>query len=189
MNLTILNSIRQKINLKFLWLLVPFLFVFAHPFYVSVTSLKYNYDQKSIEITCKMFANDIEDALKKINTTSVDVLNPPNKKVVEDMLSEYIKKRLIINMNGKALTFNFIGYEKDEDYIVSFLEITGVEEPKTFNIENKLLYEFLKTQSNIVNLEVSGKKQSSKVTNPETKMKFSVSVDKKGAAKKPAGKK
>lgn len=159
---------------RLLWLLLPLLFVFAHPFYVSVTTLKYNYEQKSIEITCKMFANDVEDALKKINNTKVDVLNPSNKKVVEDMLSEYIKKRLNIEMNGKHLTFNFIGYEKDEDYAVCFLEITGVEVPKSFVIEDKLLYEYLKTQSNIVNIEVSGKKQSSKVTNPEGKMKFTV---------------
>jgi hypothetical protein len=169
-----MKNILQKFRYNYLILLLPFLFVFAHPTYVSTTTLKYNYDQKSIEITCKMFANDLEEALKKNLNTKVDVLNPGNKKAVEDMISEYIKNRLSITLNGKPATFNFIGYEKDSDQAVSFLEITGVEVPQTFEIDNKLLYDHFKGQMNIVNVEVNGKKQSSKVTNPESKMKFTV---------------
>ncbi len=157
---------------KYLFVLLPFLFLFAHPFFVSVSDIKYNSSNKSIEISCKMFTNDLEGALKKISSKPIDILNPKDKKEVEAVLFDYIKKHLIIKINNKIINYTFVGYEKEEDAIWTYLEFKKAEIPKQINVDDKLLYDFLKEQTNIVNVEVNGVKKSYKVLNPESIMNF-----------------
>ncbi len=153
------------------------LFLFAgkpHPFYLSVTNMKYNDKSRSMEISCKMFTNDLEDALKKITNKSVDILNPKNKPEVENILFEYITKRLSVNLNGKIKTLKFIGYEKEDEVIWTYMEIEKCEKPKQLIIQNSLLYDFLKEQINLVQIEAGDFKKSSKVGNPEKELKFEI---------------
>ena len=64
--------------------------------------------------------------------------------------------------------------EKEDDVIWTYMEIEKCEKPNQINISNSLLYDFLKEQINLVQVEVGTYKQSSKVTNPEREMKFTV---------------
>lgn len=151
------------------------LFLFAgkpHPFYLSVTDIKYNEKNKSLEIACKMFTNDLEGALKKTTGKKIDIINPKDKKEVEKILYDYINKRFNLTLNGKLTILKYIGYEKEEDVIWTYMEIEKCEKPKLVTINTSLLYDFIKDQINLVSLEVGGNKQSSKVTNPSKEIKF-----------------
>lgn len=143
-----------------------------HPFYISVIDIKHDAKQQSLNISVKLFTNDIEEALKKTTTKSIDLLNPKNKTEMEIELMNYIKKRLSILINNKATSIDFIGYEREEDAIWAYLEIKKVGLPKNIKIDTKLLYDFLPQQSNIVHTEVNGIKKSSKVNNPDSKIDF-----------------
>lgn len=161
----------KRLHFIFLILLLPALAWKPHPFFVSVTELKYNAESKTMEISCKMFTNDLEDALKKTSGKKIDILHPKDKKEVEAVLFSYIQKRLQIKVNGKALQYTFIGFEKEEDAIWTYLECKS-EKPKTISADDKLLYDYLKSQINIVHVNANGKSQSSKVSNPESVMNF-----------------
>lgn len=150
------------------------IFLIPHPFYLSVTDCKYNPKNKNIEISCKMFTNDLEDALKKKNGKTVDLINPANKEETGKLVFEYIEKRLKITTNQKLMKLNYIGFEKEDDVIWTYLEIKNVEKPKNLKIENTLLYDYLKEQINIVHVEVGSYKESSKVTNPDYKLEFPI---------------
>jgi hypothetical protein len=143
-----------------------------HPFYISVVDIKHDAKQQSLNISVKLFTNDIEEALKKTTSKSIDLLNPKNKAEMETELMTYIKKRLSISLNNKATNIDFIGYEKEEDAIWAYLEIKKVGLPKNIKIDTKLLYDFLPQQSNIIHAEVNGVKKSSKVNNPDSKVEF-----------------
>ncbi len=139
---------------------------------MTVVDIKHDTKQQSLNISVKLFTNDIEEALKKTTTKSIDLLNPKNKAEMETELMNYIKKRLSIMLNNKATTIDFIGYEKEEDAIWAYLEIKKVGLPKNIKIDTKLLYDFLPQQSNIIHAEVNGVKKSSKVNNPDSKIEF-----------------
>lgn len=145
---------------------------FKHPFYITVVDIKHDAKEQSLNISTKLFINDIEEALKKTTTKSIDLLNPKNKSEMETELMNYIKKRLSIVVNQKSTELNFIGYEKEEDAIWAYLEIKKVAVPKNIKVDTKLLYDFLPLQSNIVHAEVKGVKKSSKVNNPDSKVEF-----------------
>lgn len=138
-----------------------------HPYYVSVTELKYKEEDKTLQVSCRTFTNDLEIALKKIYKKPIDLLHPKDKAVVEKTVAHYMLDHLKINVNGKPQTLDFVGYEKEEEAIWSYFEIKGVELPKTLKIENSILYDFLPQQVNMVHADVKGNKQSSKVTNPD----------------------
>ena len=53
-----------------------------------------------------------------------------------------------------------------------YVEFSAINQPKGVNIECTLLYEQLKEQINIINLEVNNSKKVSKITNPETTINF-----------------
>ena len=50
-----------------------------HPFYIAVTEINHNVTEKSLEITCKVFAEDIEQAIEKQNNTQPDILSEKDK--------------------------------------------------------------------------------------------------------------
>lgn len=147
-----------------------------HPFYISVVDIKHDAKTHNLNISVKLFTNDIESALKKTSrpgvTKTIDLLNPKNKPEMEQELMNYIQKRLFIEVNLKPTKLNFIGYEKEEDAIWIYLEIKKVNQPKKLKINTKLLYDFLPLETNIVHVDINGVKKSSKVTNPDSKVEF-----------------
>lgn len=143
-----------------------------HPYYVSVTDITYNEQEKTWQVSCRIFTDNLEDALKKIYKQPVDILHPKDKKTVEDLLTDYITKHLKIKLNNKWQVLDFIGYEKEEEAIWCYLEIKNAEPPKNMVIENTLLYDYILQQINMVHTDVKNKKQSSKVDNPEKEMRF-----------------
>lgn len=134
--------------------------------------MKYNEQHKSVEIACKMFTNDLEDALKRTTKKSIDLIHSKNKKETEKVIFDYINKRLSIIVNGKTRVLKYIGYEQEDDVIWTYMEIEKCELPKQVTVENSLLYDFLKEQINLVSFELKGNKKSSKVTNPDKEIKF-----------------
>lgn len=149
-----------------------FIRLHKHPFYIGVINIEYNIKTQLLSVSIKLFTNDLEDALKKTSAKNIDLLNPKNKAVMETELFEYIKKRFSISINHKISTLNFIGYEKEEDAIWTYLEITKVSSPKTCTIKTRLLYDYLPSQINIVHAEINGVKKSSKVANPDDEIEL-----------------
>ena len=52
-----------------------------HPFYVSVTEINQNLKEKTLEISCKLFAEDFETTLNKDYKTTVDFTGVKSKAV------------------------------------------------------------------------------------------------------------
>lgn len=160
----------KKIPLIFLTLLV---FSFKHPHYVSVTELKYNSLEKTIQGSVKLFVNDFENALKLLSKEKVDLIHVKDTSKTNKMVSKYLRDRLVISINNLPLNYRFLGFEHEQDVVWIYFEGTcGL--PKKILMDNSLLYDFLKEQTNIVHVEANGKKQSSKATNPDKRIVFNL---------------
>jgi hypothetical protein len=147
-------------------------FSFAHPFYLSVTDLKYNTKEKAIQASVKVFVNDLEAALKKISKKPVDLINPKDTAQTNKLLAAYLATHFNLKLNGEPKTFDFIGFELEQEAIWLFVEFKKCNLPKKVEIENAVLYDFIKDQTNIVNMEVNGKLKNTKVSYPEKKLLF-----------------
>ncbi len=145
---------------------------FMHPFYLSVTDLKYNPKEQALQGSVKLFTSDFESTLKKLYKQPVDLINTKDTVKTKAFLDDYLKKNLSIQVNGVRKTYEFIGFEQEQEAVWLYIEVTNCPLPKTVSFKNSILYESLQDQMNIVHLDVKGVKKSSKVNNPETELKF-----------------
>jgi hypothetical protein len=145
---------------------------FAHPFYLSVTDLKYNAKEQALQGSVKIFVNDLEATLKKITNTTVDLIHIKDSASTIGLLKNYLNSHLSLQLNGKARTFDLIGFEREEEALWMYVEFKKCETPKLIQISNSILFEQLPGQTNIVHLEVNGAQKSSKATNPDRNFSF-----------------
>lgn len=142
-----------------------------HPYYLSVVDIKYK--APSVEISVRMFTNDLEEALLKTTSSKMDLINPSDKSVTDSILSNYIKQRLHISISAKSKILSYIGFEKEEDSIWSYFEIKNIKSPpKQIGVNAKILYDSFPSETIIIHCEVNGVKKSSKVVNPESNVNF-----------------
>ncbi|AFL83480.1 hypothetical protein Belba_0833 [Belliella baltica DSM 15883] len=134
--------------------------VLLHPFYISLTEIRYNDAEKTIEIAQKIFWDDLERGLGETNKTKVDFLNPNSPEKLEKMIREYVLKHNQITINGKNVSLNYLGYEIEEDATWIYIEGTNVEVPKSVEIINTILIETFGEQQNIINFYVEKKPKS-----------------------------
>lgn len=140
---------------------------------MSVTEIEHNAREKSLEINCKIFTNDLEAQLKKDNKEKIDLLNPAMKSKMNVVIEKYLQNHLRIAVNDNVISkMKFIGFEQNEDAIVSYLEVDGVSSVKKIKVENSILYEFSNQQINLIHVIVNGNRKSFKLDNPDNKAVF-----------------
>ncbi len=147
-------------------------FSFFHPFYVSVTEVNHNQNNQTIEISSKIFFDDLEREIEKEFKVNFDIIKPTDKAKVNALIAAYVKKHLQIKVDGKYEQMNFIGYEIQEDAAWCYFEIPKINKVKNLEINNNILYQLHAEQINMMNVTVGGKRQSTKLDNPNFKAQF-----------------
>jgi len=144
-----------------------------HPYYVSVTEIKHNAKAQSIEVSCRMYSDDAETALKKISAERLDILNPKSKAQVDLLISKYVPQHLKIAVNGKAIVLQYVGYEFESEAIWCYFEAKNVRSVKRMDVSNNLLYAEHAEQINMMHVTVNGERKSTKLDNPQSSAAFS----------------
>jgi hypothetical protein len=144
-----------------------------HPFYLGITHLKQNTKTQSIEASFKLFVNDLEETLRKLNSKPIDLINGTNKVELNKLLESYLNTHFKLKLNSKDIKFAYIGFEIEKDIVWIFVEYKQVKSIKTVEIENTLLYDHFKQQTNIIRLEANGSEQNNKLNYPDKSTKFS----------------
>lgn len=143
-----------------------------HPFYVSVTEINHNVKTQSVEISCRMFYDDLEHVLEKQYNTRLDIVKPTNKDQLNKLINDYIHHHLIIKVDGKVLNPAYVGYEIQEDGAWAYLEVKGVTKAQKIEVHNDLLYTEHTEQINMLHVIVKGERKSTKLDNPAADASF-----------------
>lgn len=144
-----------------------------HPFYVSVTEINQNRDTKSLEITCKVFADDLEDILKKNYKTTVDLTAQSQQAQNNRLVSDYFTRRLGLSIDGKPGRLAFVGFEKDSESAFCYFEVPNVPALNTLQVSNSILQDLSTEQINIMHVTVNGTRKSYKLDYPHKEATFS----------------
>ncbi len=138
-----------------------------HPLFISVTEIEHNATDKTLEISCKIFTDDFEKTLRATYKTKVDLLNQSVHPAMDKLVSDYVQKHLLITVNGKLETLQYVGYEQIEEGIYSYYQLNNVPVVKTIKVMDNILYEYKPAQSSLVHITVAGKRQSNKLVQPQ----------------------
>jgi len=143
-----------------------------HPFYITVTEINHNAKDKIIEISCKIFTDDLETVLSKSSGSKIDISNQNNKANTDKLIAAYIMKHLQLKIDEKPVILKFVGSEKEEEATWSYFQVDNIPAVKKIDIINNLLYESFDSEVNLVHVMVNGNRQSKKLDNPDVHMVF-----------------
>lgn len=133
-------------------LILPVWMVVFHPFFISLTEMRYSTASGKMGISQKIFWDDLEVGLSNHFKEKVDFLHPKDKARHARQVKEYLLKHNQILVNGKPLSLNLLGYEVDGEAAWFYLESTPVELPKSVEVTNTLLLSDRPGQQNIVHI-------------------------------------
>lgn len=154
------------------WLISASLAI-LHPFFVSVIEINHNPTDATAEISVRIFTDDLEKTLQKQSTGIIDIIKPSNKAVIDQKINQYISQKLQLKINGKAVKFNYIGYEIIKESTWSYFEVTEVKEMNTVDINCSILHDFEPSQINLFHVKSKGNQKSYKLDYPNKTTSFS----------------
>lgn len=140
-----------------------------HPIYVSVAEVEYVGKTRSLEVSCKLFTDDFERALRLDYKTHVDLINPKDRNAMDKLVMDYVLKHFTIYFDEKPVAIKYLGYELIEEGIYSYFEAENIAEPKNVSFFNTLLYSYHEQQLGLMHVTVNGTRKSTKLNNPESK--------------------
>lgn len=139
-------------------LLLFFLFAppFDHAVYVSVTEVT-KIDALTWSVSCRMFNNDLEDAIRNRSGKSVSLRSHAEVENASELLSHYIASKLrFLDNGGNLMPLKWTSGSAENDSVWCSFILTG---GKVSEIENVLLLELFSAQENIVTVIVEKERQ------------------------------
>lgn len=145
----------------------------VHPYYMSVTDIEYRPAQKEIQIACKIFTDDLEDALKSETKKPVTLTDGKDKAAKLELLRSYLQAHLKLMVDGKPVAYELIGFENEQEATWNYLLIKNVSAFKAVTVYNDLLFQLRTGQINIIHFKHKGETKSYRLTAPEAQHTFS----------------
>ena len=129
-----------------------------HPYYVSVSESVYNQEKSSLQITKKIFYDDLELVLKNENKNeNFDILNS-KKDLVNSYIENYIQKNMLFKIDGKLKELKYIGHEIINSRINSYFEIINIKNIKSIEIKDTSLLDYFDNQENLTYFEIDNQR-------------------------------
>ena len=115
-------------------LLVPLLAFTTHKYYLSLTQIEYNENEKSLQVIINVFMDDIELALNKDYSIDLNLTTKKEPKNVDQYFKKYLKEKLSFKYKDNDLTFNYLGKEYEGDLVYFYLEIKNINTPTSLEL-------------------------------------------------------
>ncbi len=134
----------------------------AHPFYVSICQIDYNGDNQSLEISLKIFIDDIEEIMEKEGVGRLYLGELRENKESDKYISRYLAQQFKIKVDGQEQPLEYLGKETDVDAIWCYLEGLNVSPFSNVEIRNSILMDHIDSQVNLVHEKQEGTEKSLK---------------------------
>lgn len=148
---------------------------FLHPLHVSVTEIKIDAKDKELEIITRIFLDDLEAAIRlERKQPNLDITQPGAGLSTDQLLNEYLIKKLGIKVDGKASKISFLGHEIEGDAVIVYAYVPGIKKIKEIEVTNTTVTELYEDQSNLVHVTREDKTKSMRLmrNQPTDKLQF-----------------
>lgn len=156
----------------FLLVFLPlFAFTTAHKFYVSVTNVGYSEKEDALQITSRVFIDDLDAVMKERYDIYTALDTERESPLADEYLEKYLRTKFVVEVNNEPKTYDYIGKKYDNDVVIFYLEVPQLKYPEVRNIQiqNEMLTDLFDDQQNIVHFKIDGKKKSFVLMKENTK--------------------
>ncbi len=157
---------KKKIQIGALVLVTMLCTAFTiHKFYMAIYQINYVANKKRIEITARLFVDDLNFVLEKKyqKKTAIGLKN----ETVEDevLMKKYLAEHVVFKINGTKKEFQFLSKEIENNVLVCYLKIADIVKINTLEIQNDAFIEQFSDQQNLIKSTIYGEKKSVLLTN------------------------
>ncbi|HRL72343.1 MAG TPA: hypothetical protein PLT79_11690 [Flavobacterium sp.] len=152
---------KKTILITFFGLLFLTLTSFSvHKFYVALYQVNYAPEKKMLQITTRIFVDDLNNAIGKKYTKKSN-LGSENETVEDlNLLKRYFGEKLSFNVNGQVRHMLFLSKEMEGDVLICYFTIKEIKKINSLEIYNSIITEGISEQQNIMHFNVLGTKNT-----------------------------
>lgn len=132
-----------------------------HKFYVGVFQVEYASEKKMIQITSRIFIDDLNNAVEKKYHKKTFIGTEKETQADLDLFKKYLAENFIIKINGQNKPITFLSKEVEAgDVLVCYSRIKDIDKFKNIEISNTILVDWNSEQQNITHISAFGTKRS-----------------------------
>jgi len=140
------------------------LFITLHDYHISHTTLYYNSNLNSIEITIKVSIEDLEKSLEK-TTEKLRIGTEKELKFADEIITNYFRNNFKLFLDEKDKNYELIGKEIDTNLedIYLYFELKNCNHPntlKSIEVINTIFLDLEESQTNIVLIDFNENKSN-----------------------------
>gem|GEM_PF-327342 len=132
----------------------------AHDFHVSLTEVRHNPKEQTLEVSVRLFTDDLDKAIVLSTGQSTGLFAGSETPATEGLISAYLSRNIGIEVDGKPLKLQFLGKELQTDAVWCYLEVKEVRNASRIKVRNASLLEVFPDQTNMVNVHVGSQTRS-----------------------------
>ncbi len=132
----------------------------VHKFYVAIFQMDYVPEKNVIQMTSRVFIDDLELAFEKKYDkkfylgTSREI--PETKKYLEKYFTEKVK----VKINGSVQPIKYIGKEVEDDVLVCYYTLPAPDGIAIIEMKNTTLFDMYAEQQNMIHTNINNNKKS-----------------------------
>ncbi|MBG6186264.1 DUF6702 family protein [Flavobacterium sp. CAN_S2] len=152
---------KKTILITFFGLLLLTLTSFSvHKFYVALYQVNYAPEKKMLQITTRIFVDDLNSAVGKKYSKKIN-LGAENESVNDvNFLKKYFSEKFYIKVNGQTKPILFLSKEMEGDVLICYFSVKEIQKINSLEIYNAVITEGNAEQQNIMHFNVSGVKNT-----------------------------
>ncbi|MDQ6527827.1 DUF6702 family protein [Flavobacterium sp. LHD-85] len=132
-----------------------------HKFYVGVFQVNYAAEKKMLQITSRIFIDDLNNAMEKKYHKKTFVGTSKETSADVELLKKYLSEHFLIKVNGQSKAITFLSKEVEaDDVLVCYSRIKDIDKFKTLEISNTVLVDWNSEQQNITHISAFDTKRS-----------------------------
>ena len=139
-----------------------------HPFHVSVCDVDFNEEAKSIQLSQRIFLDDLEQTLNEKYRVNLVIDDELSKVYRDSLIKVYLFESLQISIDGKEKKGIYIGNEIEDDAMWCYIEFKGIKKFKSLKIKSSVLIETFEDQANIIHFTYGEYEKSIKLDKIKT---------------------
>lgn len=131
-----------------------------HRFYVGMFQLKFVPKKQEMQITTRVFIDDLTEAINKQYKAKTSIGEKNEIKSDEELAIKYFNKNFKIIIDGKSQEYIFLSKEVKENSLICYFKIKNLKKINSLQVENTMLLSEFPQQQNIIQFENIGQKSS-----------------------------
>ena len=137
-------------------------FSLVHKFYLSVTNINYVEKSDALQITSRIFTDDLEDLLEERYDLVSNLGTDKESPLADSYIQKYLKSKFVLKLNEEVAPYTYIGKKYDNDVVIIYLEISevGFDNLNSISVVNDVLTDLYDEQKNMVHIKWKGQKKS-----------------------------